>query len=134
VAGVHALRLLQQPGRQRELHLTGLRMALTMGAVAALLQPISGDASAKDVAERQPAKLAAFEALYKTQRDAPLLIGGMPDDESQSVRAGLELPYALSFLAHGDPHAEVMGLDRVPRELWPPTRVCHVAFQIMVGA
>jgi cytochrome d ubiquinol oxidase subunit I len=132
VAGVHALRLLCQP-RQRALHLAGLRMALTLGALAALLQPISGDASAKDVAQRQPAKLAAMEALYRTQRDAPLLIGGLPDDATQTMRAGIEIPYALSFLAHGDPHAEVIGLDRVARDLWPDTRVCHVAFQIMVG-
>jgi cytochrome d ubiquinol oxidase subunit I len=109
-------------------------MALSIGAVAALLQPISGDASAKDVARRQPAKLAAMEALYKTQHGAPLLIGGIPDDATQSVRAGIEIPYALSFLAHGDPHAQVIGLDRVARELWPPTRICHFAFQIMVGA
>jgi cytochrome d ubiquinol oxidase subunit I len=133
VAGVHALRLLQQP-KQRALHLRGLRMALLVGAVAALLQPISGDASAKDVARRQPAKLAAMEALYVTQRAAPLLIGGIPDDATQSVRAGIEIPYALSFLAHGNPHAEVVGLNRIPRELWPPTRICHFAFQIMVGA
>jgi cytochrome d ubiquinol oxidase subunit I len=133
VAGVHALRLLRQP-KQRALHLAGLRMALLVGAVAALLQPISGDASAKDVARRQPAKLAAMEALYRTQRAAPLLLGGIPDDATQSVRAGIEIPYALSFLAHGDPHAEVIGLDRIPRELWPPTRICHFAFQIMVGA
>jgi cytochrome d ubiquinol oxidase subunit I len=132
VAGVHALRLLRQP-RQRVLHFAGLRMALSVGALAALLQPISGDASAKHVAERQPAKLAAMEALYRTQRDAPLLIGGIPDDDSQTVRAGIEIPYALSFLAHGDPHAEVIGLDRIAPDSRPPTRVCHFAFQTMVG-
>jgi cytochrome d ubiquinol oxidase subunit I len=75
-----------------------------------------------------------MEALYVTQRAAPLLIGGIPDDATQSVRAGIEIPYALSFLAHGNPHAEVVGLNRIPRELWPPTRICHFAFQIMVGA
>jgi len=132
VAGVHALRLLRQP-RQRALHLAGLRMALALGALAALLQPISGDASAKHVARQQPAKLAAMEALYTTQRAAPLLIGGLPDDATHTVHAGIEIPYALSFLAYGDPHAEVTGLDRIPRDLWPPTRVCHFAFQIMVG-
>jgi cytochrome d ubiquinol oxidase subunit I len=131
-AGVHAVRLLKTG--PSALHSAGLRIALTMGAVAALLQPISGDRSAKDVAVRQPAKLAAMEALYETQRDAPLLLGGMPDDETRRVRGAIEIPYALSFLAHGDLHAEVIGLDRIPRDLWPPTRVCHIAFQIMVGA
>ena len=139
VAGLHALRLLRG-GRAsgdrdvlRRFHQKGLRLALAMGAVAALLQPLSGDASAKDVARRQPAKLAAMEALYRTQRAAPLLVGGIPDDAAQRVRFGFEIPYALSFLAHGDIEAEVIGLDRVAREHWPPTVVCHLAFQIMVG-
>ena len=131
-AGVHALRLLARSPK-RELHQLGMRLALGMGAVAALLQPISGDLSAKDVAQRQPAKLAAMEALYTTQRGAPLLIGGIPDDEAREVRWGLEIPNGLSFLAFADPHAEVKGLDSIPRDEWPPTLVCHVAFQIMVG-
>ncbi|HEX4355474.1 MAG TPA: cytochrome ubiquinol oxidase subunit I, partial [Polyangiales bacterium] len=54
--------------------------------------------------------------------------------DARKVHGAIEIPYALSFLAHGDLHAEVIGLDRIPRELWPPTRICHFAFQIMVGA
>ena len=131
VAGVHAFRLLKKP--RSELHARGLRIALVMGGVAALLQPISGDHSAKDVAVRQPAKLAAMEALYKTQREAPLAIGGIPDDAHQELRYAIEVPYALSILAFADPHAEVKGLDSVPQDQRPPTVVCHMAFQIMVG-
>jgi cytochrome d ubiquinol oxidase subunit I len=104
-----------------------------MGAVGALLQPLSGDLSAKDVAKRQPAKLAAMEALYETQRGAPLLLGGIPDDEARTVRHAIEIPRGLSFLAFADFDAEVMGLDRVPRDQWPPTMITHFAFQIMVG-
>jgi cytochrome d ubiquinol oxidase subunit I len=131
VAGVHALRLLKRP--HSDLHARGLGIALTMGAIAAILQPISGDHSAKDVARRQPAKLAAMEAHYHTSRDAALAIGGIPDDATQELHYGIEIPYALSILAFGDPHAEVMGLDRVPVDERPPTLVCHIAFQIMVG-
>ncbi|HEX6241428.1 MAG TPA: cytochrome ubiquinol oxidase subunit I [Polyangiales bacterium] len=132
VAGVHALRLWRRP--DSALHRHGLRIALGFAAVSSLLQPLSGDLSAKDVAQRQPAKLAAFEALYHTQRDAPLLIGGLPDDAEQRVRFGIEVPYLLSWLAFADPHAEVSGLDRVPPDQRPPTLVCHLAFQVMVGA
>jgi len=131
-AGVHAMRLLARAPKV-ELHRTGMRLALGMGAVAALLQPLSGDLSAKDVAKRQPAKLAAMEALYETQRGAPLLIGGIPDDATRKVHGAIEIPYGLSFLAFADPHAEVKGLDSIPRDEWPPTLICHVAFQIMVG-
>jgi cytochrome d ubiquinol oxidase subunit I len=132
VAGIHALRLLQKPAS--ELHARGLRIALTMGAVAALLQPLSGDHSAKDVAQRQPAKLAAMEAHYHTERGAGLIVGGWPDDQTQEVRYAVEIPYALSILAFGDPHAEVKGLDQIPENERAPTLICHLAFQVMVGA
>lgn len=131
-AGVHAYCLLRG-SLKRAFHQRGLELALTMGAVTALLQPISGDLSAKDVAKRQPAKLAAMEAVYETQRGAPLLIGGIPDDETRSVRYAIEIPRGLSFLAFADLDAEVVGLDRIPRDEWPPTRITHFAFQIMVG-
>lgn len=131
VAGVHAYRLLREPSSR--FHQRALRIALSVGSVCALLQPLSGDLSAKDVARRQPAKLAAMEAHYHTGRRAPLLIGGFPDDETLTVRYGIELPTLLSVLAFADPDAEVLGLDRVPRDQWPKTAVCHAAFQIMVG-
>jgi cytochrome d ubiquinol oxidase subunit I len=115
------------------LHRRALRIALTFGAVAAFLQPISGDISAKDVAERQPAKLAAMEALFETSRPASLVIGGIPDEKEKRVDYAIHLPHLLSFLAHGDFDAEVKGLDQFPVEEWPPVLVTHIAFQVMVG-
>ncbi len=131
VAGIHALLLLKHPGHA--LHRRALRIALTFGAVAAFLQPISGDISAKDVAERQPAKLAAMEALFETSRPASLVIGGIPDEKEKRVDYAIHLPHLLSFLAHGDFDAEVKGLDQFPVEEWPPVLVTHIAFQVMVG-
>jgi cytochrome d ubiquinol oxidase subunit I len=132
VAGVHALRLLKKP--DHPLHQAALRISLWFLALSAILQPLSGDLSAKDVARRQPVKLAAMEAVYQTERAAPLLIGGIPDDAEQTVRYAVRIPYALSLLAYGDPQAEVVGLSSVPASERPPTLVCHFAFQIMVGA
>jgi cytochrome d ubiquinol oxidase subunit I len=131
VAGLHAYGLLREPTSR--FHQRALRIAMVVGSVCALLQPLSGDLSAKDVARRQPAKLAAMEAHYHTTRGAPLLIGGIPDDQARRVRYGIELPSLLSVLAFADPNAEVLGLDRVARDQWPNTLVCHAAFQIMVG-
>lgn len=136
VAGVHAFRLLKHPHaslQQRVFHERGMQIALVMGAVSALLQPLSGDLSARDVAKRQPAKLAAMEAVYKTEVGAPLIIGGWPDDVRQEVSYAIKIPYGLSFLAHGDPMAEVTGLDRIPRDQWPPVLITHLSFQVMVA-
>ncbi|HEX6560343.1 MAG TPA: cytochrome ubiquinol oxidase subunit I, partial [Longimicrobiales bacterium] len=72
-------------------------------------------------------------ALFKTERGAPLLIGGWPDVAQQDVRYAIRIPRGLSFLAHHDFNAEVQGLDRVPRADWPNVMILHIAFQIMVG-
>lgn len=131
VAGIHAGLLLKYP--QNIFHQKAVKIALVLGGIAALLQPLSGDIAAKDIAVRQPAKLAAMESHFETQAWAPLVIGGIPDVETQSVRYGIELPGLLSFLAHGSFSAEVTGLNDIPKEEWPPVLVVHLAFQVMVG-
>lgn len=131
VAGIHALLLLR--GRRPSLNRTALHIALTFGAVAALLQPLSGHHSAQEVARNQPMKLAAMEAHFETAPRAPLWLGGWPDVENRAVNWGIPIPGALSFLAFNDFSAEVHGLDQIPREDWPSVPVVHAAFQIMVG-
>ncbi|SEN79734.1 cytochrome bd-I ubiquinol oxidase subunit 1 apoprotein [bacterium A37T11] len=131
VAGIHGWMVLKK--RQVLFHRKAFQIASIFGAVAALLQPISGDISAKDVGERQPAKLAAMEAHFHTGPRAGLLIGGIPDTATQQVNYGVELPGVLSFMTHGDFNAEVTGLDRIPKDEQPPVMVVHFAFQIMVG-
>ncbi|WP_207895865.1 cytochrome ubiquinol oxidase subunit I [Hymenobacter gummosus] len=131
VAGVHALMVLK--GRNLTFHRRAFTIAAGFGAVAALLQPLSGDFSAKDVARRQPAKLAAMEAHFHTEKGAALVLGGLPDEQGKKVDYAVKLPGLLSFLAHGDLDAEVTGLDRIRLEDQPPVLVPHLAFQVMVG-
>jgi cytochrome d ubiquinol oxidase subunit I len=131
VAGIHAFVLLRD--RTQEMHRRALAIALAVGGVAAVLQPLSGDVSARQVARHQPAKLAAMEGHFHTERGAPLRILGWPDEDAQRTRFAIEIPYGLSLLAFHDPQAEVKGLDTVPRDEWPPVPVVHVAFQVMVG-
>jgi cytochrome d ubiquinol oxidase subunit I len=131
VAAIHAWRLLAEPDNL--FHRRAVGCALWMGGIAALLQPASGDFSARQVALHQPVKLAAMEGQFRTQRGAPLRIGGWPDEEAGVTRYALEIPYGLSLLAFHDPHAEVIGLDAVPPADRPPVHVVHVAFQVMVG-
>jgi cytochrome bd ubiquinol oxidase subunit I len=131
VAGVHAIGLLRNPASA--FHASAFQIALFIGAVAAILQPLQGDRLAKQTAVLQPAKLAAMEALFHTAKSAPLTVGGIPSEQTQTVRYGIQIPGLLSFLAHGDFDAEVSGLDQFPRENWPPVAVTHIAFQIMIG-
>jgi cytochrome d ubiquinol oxidase subunit I len=131
VAGIHAALLLRAPGSA--FHRAALGVALAVGGGAALLQPLSGDLSARQVAATQPLKLAALEGQFETERGAPLRLGGIPDPDARRTRWALEIPRGLSLLAFHDPDAEVKGLAAFPRESWPPTRRVHLAFQAMVA-
>ncbi|MFD2726439.1 cytochrome ubiquinol oxidase subunit I [Hyunsoonleella rubra] len=131
VAGVHAFQILKN--KQTELHKKAFKIAITFAAIAAILQPLSGDLSAKDIAKRQPVKLAAMEAHYETTKGAPLYIGGIVDNETQEVNYKIKIPKALSFLAFGDFDAEVKGLNDFPEDIRPNVAMVHYAFQIMVG-
>src|SRR6058998_3520238 len=131
VAGIHAFLLLKDPANA--FHRRALEIALIVGAPAAVLQPISGDISARHVAAHQPVKLAAAEALFRTRAGAPLTLGGWPDVAARETRFGVEVPYALSLLAFHDPHAVVQGLDQVPESEWPNVPAVHLSFQVMVA-
>jgi cytochrome d ubiquinol oxidase subunit I len=130
VAGIHAARLRHQPNNA--FHRKALGIALWVGGVAAVVQPFSGDLSAKQVAVLQPVKLAAMEGQWQTQRGAPLRLGGWPDEADHTTRGAIEIPGGLSFLAYDDVNAEVRGLDDFAEDLRPPVPIVHVAFQIMV--
>ena len=131
VAGVHAWMLLR--GAAPAFHRRALMLTLSVGVPAAVAQPLSGDLSARVVAETQPVKLAALEGQWETERGAPLRIGGWPDASREETRWALEIPRGLSLLAFHDPNAEVRGLRSVPPEDRPPVRIVHVGFQTMVG-
>jgi cytochrome d ubiquinol oxidase subunit I len=131
VAGIHAWLYLR--GRAPELNLKALKIAMIFGATASLIQPFAGHFAGERVAELQPAKLAAIEGHFETRARAPLTIGGIPDAETRTMKWGIAIPGALSVLAHRDINAEVIGLDRFPRDEWPPLVITHIAFQVMVA-
>src|ERR671938_256877 len=91
------------------------------------------DATAKFIAKYEPAKLAAMEAQFETEKGAPLTIGGWPDVQNQEVRYAIEIPKFLSFLAFDDPNATVQGLDSFPGDQRPDPRRVHFFFDLMVG-
>ncbi len=117
---------------RREQVLAGLRIAMTVAAVAIPVQWVVGDVIARFDAEHEPAKFASLEALWRTQRGAPVTIGGIVGDGSN--RYGIEIPGALSVLVAFDPHAQVTGLDRVARDDRPPVAAVHYSFDAMVGS
>jgi cytochrome d ubiquinol oxidase subunit I len=131
VLGIHAACLRRDP--RNAFHRAALTVVLPLAILSAPIQIVTGDLSGKQVAREQPLKLAAMEALFETERGAPLLIGGIPDMEEQRVAYALRIPKLLSYSATGDPDGVVLGLREFPRENWPPVPVVHYAFQLMVA-
>lgn len=117
-AGVYAVAALR--GRTDSYVRGGLLVSMAIGGVAALAQPISGDALARFVFRTQPAKFAAMESNFVTRSHAPLHV------------FGVTIPDGLSFLAAHDFNARVTGLDDLPRDRWPNVAVVHTAFDVMV--
>ena len=131
VAGIHALMIYRK--KNITFHTQAFKIAIIFGSVAAILQPFSGDISAKGAARRQPAKSAAMEANFHTEAYSPLLIGGVPDTVNKTVNYGIELPGMLSFLVYDDFKTPVTGLDKIPQQDQPNVPVTHYAFQLMVA-
>jgi cytochrome bd ubiquinol oxidase subunit I len=131
VAAIHAFMLLRDP--QNPFHRRAFAIAFSLGAIMALLQPLSGDFLARQVAHFQPIKLAAMEGQFKTEARAPLHLGGLPDEKTDTMKYALEIPGALSLLVHHHVNGEVKGLEAFPHDQWPPLVTVHFAFQIMVG-
>jgi cytochrome d ubiquinol oxidase subunit I len=110
---------------RKALHLT-MKTALIFSVASALV----GDLSGKFLAEYQPEKLAAAEWHFETGSHAPLILFGTLT-EDREVKYAIEIPYALSILAHNHPGAVVTGLNDIPKDERPPLYI-HYLFDAMV--
>lgn len=127
LASVAAFRMLK--GSNHVYHKKALYLTMKIGLIFSIATALIGDFSGKYLAEYQPEKLAAAEWHFETEEKAPLLMYGILDDGE--VKYAIEIPFALSILAHADPTAEVIGLDQFPEDEIPPMAV-HYMFDIMV--
>jgi cytochrome d ubiquinol oxidase subunit I len=110
-----------------------LKIGLIVAVISLLLQVISGDSSAKGVAVNQPAKFAALEGIFKTQKKVPLTIFGLPNAETQQIEYQIGIPKLLSFMTFGDFNSEIQGLETVPQKDWPNVKVVFQTYRIMIG-
>jgi cytochrome d ubiquinol oxidase subunit I len=130
VAAIHAFMLRRDP--QNPFHRRAFTIAFSLGAIMAVAQPLSGDFLARQVARFQPIKLAAMEGQFKTEASAPLHLGGLPDEKTETTKYAIEIPGGLSLLVHHQLNGEVKGLEAFPRDQWPPVVIVHFAFDMMV--
>ena len=117
--------------RHEEIAKPMMRIGLITATIVLALQLASGDSSSRLVAKYQPAKLAAFEGIYKTIPSTPISVGGWVDTKNEKVYS-LKIPGMLSFLTYRNFKDPVPGLDQIPRDEWPPVQISFQTFHIMV--
>jgi cytochrome d ubiquinol oxidase subunit I len=107
---------------------------LLLATICSLAQLFSGHLQAANVAEHQPAKLAAMEGQFTTETHAPMHLFGWPDEQAREVRFSVAIPGMLSWLVHGDAAAEIAGLDKLePTWGQPPVWLTFQSYHLMVA-
>ena len=132
MAGVGAYYLLSK--RDEDFGRLSVRVGVTAGLLCSLTSLFpTGAFHAERVSRLQPAKTAAIEGLFETQRGAPMAIIGMPDTDAKRLLDPILIPDALSYLMYGTASAPVTGLNDIPPDEQPPVELVYYAYHIMVG-
>ena len=132
VMGISAYHLLRK--QHTAFFTKSFRMGLALALIFSFAEIVQGHIHGAEVAKIQPAKLAAMEALWDTQKDAPQTLFLIPDEKNErNLMEFGKIPGALSLLAYNDRTAEVKGLKAFPKDERPPVLPVFLAFRIMVG-
>jgi len=130
VAGLSAWRMLKAP--EDAAARKTLRFGVHLAAVLVPIQIVVGDLHGLNTLEHQPAKVAAMEALWQTERGAPLTLIGFPNEDSERNDYAITIPKALSLILTHSLDGEVKGLAEFGADV-PPVAPVFWSFRIMVG-
>jgi cytochrome bd ubiquinol oxidase subunit I len=130
IAGLSAWQLLRctaNAGTPR-----ALRAAVVAAAVAIPLQIVAGDLHGLNTLEHQPAKVAALEAIWHTEKSAALTLFGWPNEKTRTTDYAIQVPKLASLILAHDADAEIKGLNEFPNA-HPPVAPVFWSFRVMVG-
>ncbi len=113
------------------------KKAMTVGVIAGLIVSLLevmpfGHEHARQVARTQPEKFAAIEGLYTSTSGAPMVLFAYPMTPPPELKAPIEIPGLLSWLAFGDINAPIKGINDFPANNVPPLWLTFVSFHNMV--
>jgi len=131
VISVAAYYLLKK--RHLEFAKSSIKIALVVACFASLFQLFTGHESAKGIHKDQPAKLAAMEAVFDDQPNAPIYLFGWVNEENQKVNFGIAVPGMLSYLIGGTTEQKVTGINSFPEDERPPVNIVFQAYHLMVA-
>ena len=130
LAGISAYRWLKDD-RAKDV-MAALRTGVMVAAVLIPVQIVVGDLHGLNTLKYQPAKLAALEGIWETQKGVPAVLFAIPDQATQSNRYEIAIPKLASFYLTHDWNGEVKGIKEFGDQ-HPPVGPVFWAFRIMVG-
>jgi cytochrome d ubiquinol oxidase subunit I len=129
VGAWHLLKNRANPGARRM-----FSMAMWMAALVAPVQIVAGDLHGLNTLEHQPIKVLAMEGDYEpSPNGAPLILFGLPNNETGRVDYKVEIPRVGSLILRHGLNEPLPGLKDFPRDQWPPVPVVFWSFRLMVA-
>jgi cytochrome d ubiquinol oxidase subunit I len=130
IAGLSAWRLLRESGDASAAKT--LRAGVLVAAILAPLQIFIGDLHGLNTLEHQPAKIAAIEGIWKTEKGAPLLLFAVPNEKERRNDYAIGIPKGAALVLKHDADAELQGLNEFEPDR-PPVAPLFYGFRLMVG-
>jgi len=130
VAGISAYQWLR--GDRVPAVLAALRAGVFVAAAPIPIPVFVGDLHGLNTLEHQPAKIAAMEGIWHTEKGAPLLLFALPDEAGRKNDAVISVPKLASLILTHDTEGEIRGLDQFEGK-HPPVAPVFWAFRVMVG-
>lgn len=122
-------------GRRDELVKKSFSMALWLIVILAPLQAMVGDQHGLNTLKYQPAKVAAMEGHWETNKGEgmELLLFGIPDMQAEETKYKIGIPNVGSLILTHSMDGEVKGLKDFAPEDRPNATIIFWSFRIMVG-
>lgn len=110
-----------------------LGMAMIMAVFVAPAQLVVGDLHGLNTLEYQPAKVAAMEGIWETEKGADLRLFAIPDEEAEMNHYEVTIPNGASLILTHHADGEIKGLKEWAPEDRPPVAIVFWSFRVMVG-
>ncbi len=130
VLGISAWYLLQ--GKHLGVARRSFAIAASFGLASVLSVIVLGDESGYNAGETQKVKLAAIEAEWETEEPpAAFTLVGIPDDEAETTRYAVKIPYVLGLIATRSVDEAVVGIADLRRRARERIESGLIAYQAL---
>ncbi|MBL4583470.1 MAG: cytochrome ubiquinol oxidase subunit I [Pseudomonadales bacterium] len=130
IMGVSAWRIFKNLDGPATHHV--LRTGIIIAAIATPAQLVIGDFHGLNTLKYQPAKVAAMEGIWHTEKGAPFTLIAWPNQAEKRNDYAVTIPKLASLILTHELDGEVQGLEDFP-DATPPVALVFWSFRVMVG-